>query len=254
MIQNMPKNKLIIKDLRVSANDKQILNGINLEISQGQVHAIMGPNGSGKSTLGNSLMGHPAYQVTKGSAKFNKIELTNLSTEERASLGLFSDRSLPAEIPGVPLAAFLRQAINSVRQANKLPPLPIRDFINKIKHNAQILNLKEEFIKKSINDGLSGGERKKIETLQILMLEPKLIILDELDTGTDVDALKLIGQTINNLTQADKPPAIIIITHYNRIYKYIKPQTIHIIKEGKIVKTGEFDLVNQIEKKGYEKW
>ncbi len=214
----------------------------------------MGPNGSGKSTLGNSLLGHPAYQVTKGSVLLGQRNILSLPTEQRAALGLFLAFQHPLAIPGVPLATFLKTAQSAIRTTRKLPVPTAQEFLTNLKQSAQQLNIKPEFLHRPINEGLSGGERKKIETLQLLMLEPKFIILDELDTGTDVDALKTIGQTLDALKGQASAPGIIIITHYNRIFKYIKPQAVHVIKDGVIVASGDYSLVAKIDKHGYNQW
>lgn len=250
----MKKARLKIENLQVSAGKKKILKNFNLTVSQGEIHALMGPNGSGKSTFGNSLMGHPAYTVTAGKVSLNNQDVLLLPTEERAKLGIFLAFQYPLAIPGIPLTTFLRHSVNSLRTARHLSPLSIKDFLALVTQYSRSLNLNPELLKRSLNEGLSGGERKKIETLQLLLLEPQFIVLDELDTGTDVDALKVIGQTIHALSEKNNPPGIIIITHYNRIFNYIKPSFVHIVKGGTIVADGNFSLVNQIEEHGYAQW
>lgn len=271
--------KLTIENLhsRIAESRKAILNGINLEIAQGTVHALMGPNGSGKSTLGNTIMGHPAYEVTTGKVSLQKTNLLDLDPSERAQSGIFLAFQHPLTIPGVPLANFLKAANDQLHGSEVTTPQGLKEkkadisalaFFNQLKHYASLLNLNEQFLRRPINDGLSGGERKKVETLQILALQPKFIILDELDTGTDVDTLKLISQTLHQLSSQGyesflpdtktsakvTKPAILIITHYNRIFKYIQPQKVHIIKSGKIVTTGDFSLVDKIDQSGYDQF
>lgn len=272
--------RLSIKNLhsRIAESQKNILNGIDLSIEQGTVHALMGPNGSGKSTLGNTIMGHPAYEVTAGQVLLHKTNLLDLDPSQRAQQGIFLAFQHPLTIPGVPLANFLKAAndqlygqevANAQGVLQKKADIPALEFFNKLKHYAKLLNLDEQFLRRPINDGLSGGERKKVETLQILALQPRFIILDELDTGTDVDTLKLIGQTLHQLSTKGygsfdtkyqvhntkySHPAILIITHYNRIFKYIQPSHVHIIKSGKIVTSGDFTLVEKIDQHGYEQF
>lgn len=260
--------KLTIKNLhaKIADTEQSILNGINLEVEQGSIHALMGPNGSGKSTLGNSLMGHPAYEVTKGKVTIGNHDLLELEPNERASAGLFLAFQHPITIPGVPLANFLRAAYEQLHGEETTTPQGITekktgrsalDFFSELKGLAKELQVPEDFLRRPINDGLSGGERKKIETLQILALKPKFIILDELDTGTDVDTLKRIGETINSLRDREDyhpAPGILMITHYNRIFNYVKPDHVHVIKKGKIVKSGDAKLVDKIESSGYDQF
>lgn len=258
--------KMEISQLFAKADDHQILNGINLTINPGEIHALMGPNGSGKSTLAQVMMGHPDYEVnsSKSKIKIGKNNILDLKPDERAKAGLFLAFQHPISIPGVSVVNFLRTAYKHLFPENK--EISALDFFKYLKKIAKHLKISEDLLKRSLNEGLSGGERKKMETLQMIALSPQFIILDELDTGTDVDALKLLGNTVaslmdekamNKLQLADKKyqkPGILLITHYNRIFKYVTPEFIHVIKKGKIVKTGDKELIELIEKQGYEQF
>ena|SRR3989344_2711871 len=245
---------LSINNLHVSIDSKPILKGISLQIKPGEVHALMGPNGSGKSTLAQTIMGNDNYQADKGEILLEKKNILKLKPEERAKLGIFMSWQHPVAIPGVSVIHFLKAAYkNLYSNEHQMTALV---FFNYLKSLAKILLLNEELIKRPINEGLSGGEKKKMEALQILVLKPKFIILDEIDSGTDVDALKTLAKAINELlnTKYKIKPGILLITHYNRICKYLKPDFVHIIKQGKIVKSGNIQLIEDIEKMGYKQY
>jgi len=246
-------NILEIIDLHAKTDDTQILNGINLTIKQGEIHAIMGTNGSGKSTLCKVIMGHPKYKITKGLVKFNGENINKLSTDKRANLGIFLGFQNPIEIPGVTLGNFLRLSKNSQLKSNKQETIPPRQFITKLKDSAKDLKMDSQFINRSINEGFSGGEKKRAEILQMSLLEPKIALLDEIDSGLDIDALKNVAEGINK-TQKKNNTGLLIITHYQRILNYIKPDFIHIMNKGKIIKSGEKELAHKLEAEGYEQF
>ena len=237
---------LEIKDLHVSANGKEILRVINLKIEQGKVTALMGPNGSGKSTLSNVIMGNPKYEITKGQILFNGSDIQNLKPNERAHLGIFMSFQYPQEIPGVRLSNFLRTVLNSYRDKND--KLSVVDFHNILNEKLKLLKMDKGFAAKWFS-GFSGGEKKRAEVLQMAMLNPKLAILDETDSGLDIDALKAVAEGVNSIMTKDK--AILIITHYKRILDYIKPDQLYVMHDGKIVKSGTGDLVDKLEQEGY---
>lgn len=241
---------LEIKDLHASINDVAILKGLNLKVKKGEIHAIMGTNGSGKSTLSKVLTGHPTYTIDKGEIFFEDEKINDLSPEERAQLGLFLAFQYPVEIPGVSNEEFLRIAYNLKRKAQNLPELnPIQFFeIVKEKLDASALNL--EFLNRNVNEGFSGGEKKRNEILQMTVLDPKLSILDETDSGLDIDALRNLSAGINNFMTNEK--SLILITHYQRLLDYIKPDFVHIMHKGKIIKTGDASLALTLENEGYE--
>ncbi len=254
---------LTISDLTASIDSKLILRGLSLKAKSGEVHAVMGPNGGGKSTLAYVLLGHPAYE-TKGKIVINKKNIFNLPTEERAKAGLFLALQSPIAVPGVTVTNLLRTAyeeLHGVKKENTQNPLlarrtvgsmPIREFMGLIKKHAKELHIEESFLSRGIHDGFSGGEKKKMEMLQALVLAPKFAIFDEIDTGLDVDALKVVASGIATL--ARNGTGVIIITHYQRILKYVKPDVVHILVNGKIVKTGKAGLAKEIEDKGYERY
>jgi len=241
---------LKIEDLHVNVENKKILQGLDLEISPGEIHAIMGPNGSGKSTLANVLSGKEGYEVTKGKITFLKKNLFNLEPETRAGEGLFLAFQYPVEIPGVSGMNFLRTTLNSVRKYKKQKELDGVNFLKLLREKAKFIKMDEKLIKRSVNTGFSGGEKKRSEILQMILLEPKLAILDETDSGLDIDALKTVANGVNDLKNKDR--SFLIITHYQRLLNYIVPDKVHILSKGKIVKSGDKNLAIELEKNGYE--
>lgn len=241
---------LEIKNLHVKIGEKKILNGINLFIKKGEIHAIMGPNGSGKSTLASVIAGKETYQVTKGEIIFNEVELLNLPPENRASLGIFLSFQYPVEIPGLSLVNFLKTIINENRKIRGKKELSPGELLKKIFKTADFLGINKNFLSRSVNEGFSGGEKKRNEIFQMIMLEPKLVILDETDSGLDIDALKIISKGINLFKNSDN--AVLIITHYQRLLDYIIPNFVHVLSNGKIVKTGDENLPVELEKRGYD--
>lgn len=248
--------ELIIKDLHVQVEDKLILKGLNLRIRQGEVHAIMGPNGSGKSTLAYSLMGHPKYQVVKGDILFKGQSLLGLSPDERARMGLFLAFQYPVAIPGLSLANFLRTAVDAVkggqREGNGKTAMPVTEFRRLLNEKMELLQMDRAFAQRYLNEGFSGGEKKRAEILQMAMLEPKIAILDETDSGLDIDALRVVAQGVNAL--AGPNVGIVVITHYQRILNYIKPQFVHVLAHGQIVASGGAELALQLEQEGYDRY
>ncbi len=240
-----------IKDLHVSINNKEVIKGINLELNKGEVVVIMGPNGSGKSTFSNGLMGHPNY-ITTGSIMLDNEELINYKVNERSKKGLFLSFQNPIEIPGVSVANFLRTAINSRRE--KTDQIKILQFSKLLNEKMELLHIPKNFASRYVNEGFSGGEKKKMEILQMSLLEPKVAILDETDSGLDIDALKKVCENINILREQNKDLAILIITHYQRMLDYINPSKVLIMLDGQIVKEGGPELVLELEKEGYDKY
>ena len=240
---------LKIRDLKATINEKSILKGLDLDIKPGEVHAIMGPNGSGKSTLANVLSGKNGYEI-EGEIYFEGINLNDLKIEERAQKGIFLAFQYPLEIPGVNTNNFLKTSLNSVRKARGEKELDTLTFLKLIKEKAKELNIDEKFLSRQLNVGFSGGEKKKNEILQMKLLEPKLSILDETDSGLDIDALRIVADGVNSYK--NKENAFLIITHYQRLLDYIKPDYIHVLSAGKIIKTGSADLGKQLEKTGYK--
>ena len=241
---------LSIKNLHVSVDNKKILKGLDLEVHAGEVHAIMGPNGSGKSTLANVLAGRDGYVVTDGTITYQGKNLVEMAPEVRACEGIFLAFQYPVEIPGVNNIYMLKAAMNAIRAYRGEPPLDAVEFLNLIKEKVKLVNLKEELLNRSVNEGFSGGEKKRNEIFQMAVLEPKLAILDETDSGLDIDALKTVAEGVNSLRHHDR--AIIIVTHYQRLLNYIVPDQVHVLSDGKIIKSGHRELALQLEEKGYE--
>ena len=239
-----------IKNLHASVDGKEILNGLNLEIKAGEVHAIMGPNGSGKSTLSNVLAGRSDYEVTEGEVIFNGKNLLEMEPEVRAREGLFLAFQYPVESPGVSNINFLKTAINEIRQYKGLDPMPPKDFLSLVKEKQKLVELDGKLANRSVNEGFSGGEKKRNEIFQMAMLQPTLAILDETDSGLDIDALKIVANGVNTLKNSNN--AFVIITHYQRLLDYIVPDFVHILYQGKIVKTGNKDLAMELEANGYD--
>jgi len=241
---------LSIDNLHVSVDGKPILNGINLDVRAGEVHAIMGPNGSGKSTLSSVIAGNEDYEVTKGDIVYKNENIIELSPEERAHKGIFLSFQYPVEIPGVTVTNFIKTAINSNQRARNESEMPANTMLKKIREKSKLLEIDSKFLSRSLNEGFSGGEKKRNEIFQMAMLEPSLSILDETDSGLDIDALKIVANGVNKLKNKDN--AIIVITHYQRLLDYIIPDYVHVLHEGKIVKSGDKELAHQLEEKGYD--
>lgn len=241
---------LDIRNLHASIGGKEILKGIDLQINQGEIHAVMGPNGAGKSTLSAVLAGRPDYKVTEGSVTFMGRDLLAMSPEERSWAGIFLSFQYPIEIPGVSITNFMKAAINARRKAQGLDPLKPAEFIKLMKEKMAFVQMKGEFAKREVNVGFSGGEKKRNEIFQMAMLDPMLSILDETDSGLDVDALRIVAEGVNALHTPEK--SAIVITHYQRLLDYIVPDVVHVLKDGRIVKTAGKELVDQIEQNGYD--
>lgn len=240
---------LSIKDLYAKVEDKEILKGLNLDIKPGEVHAIMGPNGAGKSTLGNILAGRPGYEVTKGSVQFKASDLLELEAEDRARQGVFLAFQYPVEIPGVSNMEFLKASVDAVREDRGLEAYSSIDFIKLAREKCKAVNLNADFLKRGVNEGFSGGEKKRNELLQMMLLEPSLCILDETDSGLDIDALQVVADGVNSLRSPDR--SFIVVTHYQRLLDYIVPDYVHVLADGKIVKSGGKELALELEKEGY---
>jgi Fe-S cluster assembly ATP-binding protein len=241
---------LEIKDLKATVNTNEILKSLNLKVYKGEIHAIMGPNGSGKSTFSKILAGHPAYEILSGEVLFNGTSILNLDPEERSHLGIFLAFQYPIEIPGVSNEDFLRLAYNAKQTFKNEPEVDPIEFLGIINQKLDLVNMSPIFLSRNVNEGFSGGEKKRNEILQMILLDSELSILDETDSGLDIDALKIISQGINTFMKEDK--AIILITHYQRLLDYIKPNYVHVMQNGKIIKTGTADLAKELELKGYE--
>lgn len=243
---------LEVKDLTAQIAGKQILNGYNLSVAPGEVHAIMGPNGSGKSTLSYVLSGRPGYDITGGQARLDGVDLADLSPDQRAAAGLFLAFQYPLEIPGVPTLAFLRAAMNAQRKARGEPELSSPELMKRVREIAKILEMDPDMLKRPVNVGFSGGEKKRAETLQMMLLQPKLCILDETDSGLDIDALKIVAKGVNQLRGAAR--GIVVITHYQRLLDYIVPDIVHVQSAGRIVRTGGKELALELEATGYAQY
>jgi Fe-S cluster assembly ATP-binding protein len=241
---------LKIKNLHAVVEDKEILKGVNIEVKAGEIHAIMGPNGSGKSTLASVLAGNPKFEVTRGSVEFEGKDLLELEPEDRAREGIFLSFQYPVEIPGVSMVNFMRAAVNEQRKYVGEQPLSASDFLKLMRDKREMLGMDSQLVNRAVNEGFSGGEKKKNEIFQMAMLNPKLSILDETDSGLDIDALRVVATGVNKLHTPEK--ATIVITHYQRLLDYIKPDVVHVLFAGKIVKTGTPDLALELEKRGYD--
>ena len=244
----MPDATLVIEDLHVQVEDKQILRGVDLTVEAGKVHALMGPNGSGKSTLAYALAGHPRYRVTGGKVDFKGEDVLDLTPDERARLGMFLAMQYPVEVPGVSVTNFLRTAMNAVRGED----VPVREFAKELREQMRQLDMDQRFAERSLNEGFSGGEKKRHEILQMALLKPELAILDETDSGLDVDALRVVADGVNRLRGPSL--GVLLITHYTRILRYISPDMVHVMVDGRVVETGGPELADQLEAEGYERW
>ena len=241
---------LLIKDLYVDVGNTSIVNGLNLEIKSGETHAIMGPNGSGKSTLAKTIAGHPDYKIRSGVITYMDQNLNDLSIEERSNLGIFLGFQYPIEIPGLSNTAFLKAAINAKRKYNDLDELSASDFLIDLKEKSRMVDIEQSFLSRGVNEGFSGGEKKRNEILQMLMLEPVLSILDETDSGLDIDSMKVVASGVNAFR--NDATASLIITHYERLLNYITPDYVHVFHNGAIIKTGDIQLAKDLEERGYE--
>ncbi|MCK8523648.1 Fe-S cluster assembly ATPase SufC [Aquimarina sp. D1M17] len=241
---------LEIKDLHANVEGKEILKGLNLKVNAGEIHAVMGPNGAGKSTLANIIAGKEEYEVTDGDILLNGDDIEELGPEERAHKGVFMSFQYPVEIPGVTVTNFMKTAINETRKAQGLEEMPAKDMLKKIREKSELLEIDRKFLSRSLNEGFSGGEKKRNEIFQMAMMEPKLAILDETDSGLDIDALRIVANGVNKLKSQDN--AIIVITHYQRLLDYIVPDYVHVLYDGKIVKSGTKELALELEEKGYD--
>ena len=241
---------LKIENLHVRIDDKEILKGLSLDVKPGEIHAIMGPNGSGKSTLSSVIAGSEDYEVVKGNIFYNDENIEDLSAEERANKGIFMSFQYPVEIPGITVTNFIKTAINSNLKARGEKEMPAGDMLKKIREKSKLLEIDSKFLSRSLNEGFSGGEKKRNEIFQMAMLEPSLAILDETDSGLDIDALKIVANGVNKLKNDDN--AIIIITHYQRLLDYILPDFVHVLQDGKITKSGDKSLALELEEKGYD--
>jgi Fe-S cluster assembly ATP-binding protein len=240
---------LEIRNMHVTAEDKEILKGLDLEVSKGQIHALMGPNGSGKSTLANAIMGHPALEITEGEIVFQGEDITEAAPEERAQAGLFMAFQYPVAIPGVTVAKYLRMALNAQREARREDEIKLKDFRKQTEAAMELVNIPKEFSSRYVNDGFSGGEKKRMEILQLATLRPQIAVLDETDSGLDIDALRVVAEGVNQVAGPDM--GVLIITHYQRILHLVQPDFVHVMFDGRIVKEGGPELVGELEEKGY---
>jgi Fe-S cluster assembly ATP-binding protein len=241
---------LKIENLQARIEDKEILKGLNIEVKAGEVHAIMGPNGAGKSTMASVIAGKEEYEVTGGTIELNGEDISDLAPDERAHAGVFLSFQYPVEIPGVTVTNFIKSSINESRKAQGLEEMPAKDLLKKIREKSELLEIDRKFLSRSLNEGFSGGEKKRNEIFQMAMLEPKLAILDETDSGLDIDALRIVANGVNKLKSKDN--AVIVITHYQRLLDYIVPDFVHVLHDGKIVKSGTKELALELEEKGYD--
>jgi Fe-S cluster assembly ATP-binding protein len=241
---------LNIKNLHVSINGKEILKGFNLQVNEGEVHAIMGPNGTGKSTLAAAITGREGYEITEGEIIYKGKDIRDLSPDARANEGIFLSFQYPVEIPGVSMTNFMRTALNAQREYHKLPPIPAGEFLKKMEAKKQLVEIHAKLTNRSVNEGFSGGEKKKNEIFQMAMIEPRLAILDETDSGLDIDALKVVAKGVNALRSAEN--AFVVITHYQRLLDYIVPDFVHVMYDGRIVKSGGKELALELEERGYD--
>ncbi|AXV07820.1 Iron-sulfur cluster assembly ATPase protein SufC [Euzebya pacifica] len=240
--------RIEIEGLKVEVEGKEILTGLDLTVAQGETHALMGPNGSGKSTLAYAIAGHPAYEVTAGAIRFDGEDVTEMAPNERAAAGLFLAMQYPTEIPGVSLTNFMRTAVNATSEED----MPVRQFMTKLREHMADLKMDGKFLERNVNEGFSGGEKKRFEILQMAMLKPRIAVLDETDSGLDVDALRIVSEGVNKLRGPDL--GVLLITHYTRILNYITPDHVHVMAGGRIVKTGGADLAEMLEAEGYEQF
>lgn len=243
---------LKINNLHVSIDNKEILKGFSLEVNKGEIHAIMGPNGTGKSTLGNVLAGKEGYDITEGTIEFDGKNLLELEAHERAQAGMFLAFQYPIEIPGVSNANFLKASINEIRKSKGEEPMPPNEFLKMMREKMELVEMRKDFISRAVNQGFSGGEKKRNEIFQMAMLNPKLAVLDETDSGLDIDALRIVANGVNKLHNSEN--AFIVITHYQRLLDYIIPDFVHVMYDGRIVKTGDKSLALELEEKGYEEF
>lgn len=241
---------LKIVDLHVSINEKEILKGFNLTINQGEIHAIMGPNGTGKSTLASALVGKPDYEITSGSVFFKGQDLLEMEPDERALAGIFLSFQYPVEIPGVSMINFMKTVLDARRKHKDLEPVSSSDFLSMVKKNSELVGINDKMKGRAVNEGFSGGEKKKNEIFQMAIIQPDLAILDELDSGLDIDSLKQIAESLNKLHNTSN--SYLIITHYQRLLDYVRPDFVHIMNDGRIVKSGGFELATELEEKGYD--
>ena len=241
---------LAIRDLSVSVDGKQILNGLSLEVASGEVHAIMGPNGSGKSTLAHVLAGRPGYEVTAGSVMFQGRDLLTLAPEARARAGVFLGFQYPVEIPGVNNVYLLKAAVNAVRKEHGLPEVDAFEFLGMVREKMKLMQMEDGFLSRGVNEGFSGGEKKRNEILQMLVLEPKLAVLDETDSGLDIDALKVVAAGVNSLRSPER--SFLVVTHYQRLLEYVVPDVVHVLVRGRIARSGDRTLALELERRGYD--